>query len=325
MRTHRRLSFVLILLAVPYGWLTACSDDPSPAKPSVADAGTPDATPLTDAGVSDAPQTQSIELKFDGRVGSEPFSCATSSYDGFGTSNATVTPGDFRFFVHDVILKRAGTGEEVPLTLASNAWQNPQVALVDFENHQGTCTSGTDGTNDVVVGTAPAGEYDGVRFVVGMPQALNHVNVETADPPLPASKLQWTWANGFIHLSFEFRSTKTVASDDGGVIAVEPFYAHIGSTECSGDPDGGGTICARPNRPSITLTGFNPATSKIVVDAKQLYAGSNVDDNTPDTIPGCMSDKDDPDCQPMFTRLGLDFTSGTPNGSSSPVFSVAPR
>lgn len=326
METSRRnLSFALVLLASPVAWLIACDEDTSRATAvDTSDASTSDANSLVDSGADDGAAPQSIEIKFEGRVGTEPFAC-TRTYEGFGTSNATAVPGDLRFFMHDVVLLRAGTGEEVPLVLATNAWQNPQVALVDLEDHQGSCTSGTDGVNDVVVGTAPPGDYDGVRFMVGVPQALNHVNVETADPPLPASKLQWTWANGFLHLSFEFRSTKTVALGDGGIKAMDPSYAHIGSTECSGDVVNGGMKCARPNRPKVTLTGFDPKTKKIVVDAKQLYTGSNLDENAVGTVPGCMGAITDADCEPMFSRLGLDFTTGAPNGTSSPVFSVAPR
>lgn len=311
---HYRWSWLLCL--VPGVWMNACSDDArsSPTGPDAATAPIPDrAAEPADA----APQQ--IELQFEGRVGTELFSC-TRSYDGIGTSNAAVLPADFRFFVHDVVLVREITHEEVPLSLSTNAWQNPSVALVDFEDHQGSCTGGTTGTNSIVAGSVPPGRYDGVRFTVGVPQALNHVNMETAAPPLPASKLQWSWAGGFLHLSLEFRSTKL---DDGGVVPA--FYAHIGSTGCSGDPATGGMACARPNRPRIALTGFDAKTSKIVVDAKVLYSGSNVDENAADTIPGCMGAETDSDCAPMFSRLALDFASGTPTGESSPVFSVAPR
>ena len=317
----------LLLLALPLAWLDACGGDSTGAGAAEgpdASTSTTDASSPPEGGASDGAASQPIELKFEGRVGAEPFSC-TRSYDGFGTSNATVLPGDLRFFVHDVVLLRATTHEEVPVVLATNAWQNPQVALVDLEDHRGSCTDGTDGTNDVVLGTAPPGDYDGVRFIVGVPQPLNHVNVETAEPPLPASKLQWTWANGFIHLSMEFRSTKSVADGDGGVRAVDSFYAHIGSTGCAGDPSTGGTTCARPNRPKVTLAGFTPKANKIVVDAKQLYVGSNVDENAPGSVAGCMAGVTDTDCPPMFGRLGLDFTTGAPTGESSPVFSVAPR
>lgn len=321
-RAFRFLDRVFVLPVMLGAVLSGACDEQTPAALVPPDGS---ASPL-DGGNDGAPEdaTQPIELKFEGRVGSEPFSC-TRTYEGIGTTNATASAGDLRFFVHDVVLIRAGTKEEVKLALATNAWQNPEVALVDLEDHVGACTGGTDGTNDVVTGTAPAGEYEGIRFVMGMPQALNHVNVETAAPPLPASKLQWTWANGFLHLSTEVRSTKTEALGDGGVRAKDPFYAHIGSTGCSGDVATGGMKCARPNRPTVALTGFDPNKSKIIIDLKALYAGSNIDENATATVPGCMGADTDTDCGPLFERLGLDFTSGLPNGAASPVFSVVAR
>ncbi|MFO0739802.1 MAG: metallo-mystery pair system four-Cys motif protein [Labilithrix sp.] len=330
MTTRHLLLATLSAALAPAILVTACDEDTggrseaadasSDAPPSVSEAGA-----IVDAAASDGGAgTTSFELHFEGRVGAEPFSCGRT-YAGFGTTSATVSAGDLRFFIHDIVLVRAGSGEEVPFALATNEWQNPSVGLLDFEDHTGTCTSGTDGTNDVITGTAPAGDYDGVRFTVGMPQPLNHVNVETAAPPLPASKLQWTWANGFLHLSFEFRSNKTLELGDGGVKAMDPFYAHIGSTGCAGAVGTGGFTCARPNRPRVSLSGFHPATSKIVVDGKALYTGSNLDDNAAGTVPGCMAAETDSDCPPMFERLGLDFVKGTPTGASPAIFSVEAR
>lgn len=318
-----------VVVATSIGWIACDESTPralGPTTGSETDASAP-INGNVDAGEVDAPTPEeSIELKFEGRVGNEPFSC-TRTYDGFGTTNATVTPGDLRFFVHDVALVRRGSSEAVPVTLDANDWQNPnpQVALIDFEDHRGTCTSGTDGMNDVIVGKVRAGDYDGLRFTIGVPHVLNHVNVATAAPPLPASKLQWTWLNGFLHLSFEFRSTKMDSLGDGGVRAMDPFYAHIGSTDCSGDVATGGIVCLRSNRPKVSLSGFNPKTSKIIVDAKQLYAGSNLDANAQGTVPGCMAATTDLDCSPMFERLGLDFTTGAANGTSPAAFSVGAR
>lgn len=315
-----RLPFFLVALSLPVMVVAACASEAA-TSPGPTDAGAPlasvDAAAATDAADA-APRT--FTLRFAGRVGDAPFAC-DRTYPGLGTTGATAAAGDLRFFVHDVVLLRADTGAAVPLALTTSEWQTPDVALLDFEDHTGTCTEGTAGTNSVVTGIAPAGTYSGVAFSIGVPQALNHINTAVAPPPLSTSRLQWTWALGFLHLSFAFQATDRT-TDDAGVHAALPFYAHVGSTGCHGDVATGGTICARPDRPRITLASFAPDTDTIVVDAKALYAGVDLAKNTADTSAGCMSDANDPECAPIFAALGLDLTTGMPTGSASPVFRV---
>ncbi len=303
----------------------ACSDDASSGTPSASDAGAKaDAAPLVDAALlqdSAPPQKVGpIELKFEARVGAEPFACG-KTYAGIGMSSATAAAGDLRFFIHDVRLLR-GT-EEVPVTLDAIApWQSSRLALLDFENKTGECEFGTSGTNEVVKGSALGTGFDGIAFKIGVPEDLNHLNKDIQPAPLPGSGLNWDWTNGYIHIAVQLNSMKL---ESDGVARVPPFYSHVGSTQCSGDPADGGTPgCALKNRPSVRLMGFDPTKNKIVLDAKKLYEGSNIDVNTPDTIPGCMSSPSDPECPAVFTRFGLDFATGLPKGSPA-IFSVEPR
>jgi uncharacterized repeat protein (TIGR04052 family) len=283
-----------------------------------------------DAGPADAASGVAFELRFEGRVGAERFRCG-ATYTGVGTSGATATAGDLRFFIHDVKLLQAG--REVPLALDTvEPWQSARVALIDLEDKTGGCSFGTTGTNDVARGRAPAGTYSGVAFTIGMPEELNHVNVDLASSPLASSKLQWDWTNGFIHFASQLDSTKTMTASppDGGapagVMKVPPFYAHVGSSLCGGDPgDGGTAICQRKNRPVIKLEGFDPTRDTIVVDLKKLFERSNLDVNTDKTIPGCMSGPNDPECPPIFEALGLDFQTGAGAATPQRVFSREAR
>ena len=313
------LSF-LPVIALAY----ACSDDetPTPAGP----------TPTNDAGpgtgtdaasdVDSTPPTptpQPVEIKFEARVGAEVFACG-KTFTGVGTSNASATAADFRFFVHDVRLLKGS--EEVPVTLdAAEPWQSARLGLLDFEDKTGECQLGTSGTNDVLRGKVLGGTYDGIAFTIGVPEDLNHKNKDTEAAPLPNSGLNWDWTTGYIHFALQL-SSNTVA--DGG--RVPTFFAHVGSTQCSGDPaDGGMPGCARKNRPVVRLTGFDPAKNKIVVDAKTLLEDSNIDVNTPGTMPGCMSSPTDPECTAVFARLGLDIETGAPAATAQTVFSVEAR
>ena len=105
-----------------------------------------------------AQQDGKVTIRFAAQVGDKPFACG-DSYDGIGTTRSRVTPSDFRFYVSDVQLVDAN-GKSVPLALQQDGrWQHANVALLDFENRTGPCLTGTNETRDVIVGTAPAGDY----------------------------------------------------------------------------------------------------------------------------------------------------------------------
>ncbi|MFY0581180.1 hypothetical protein ACN28S_49255 [Cystobacter fuscus] len=74
--------------------------------------------------------------------------------------------------------------------------------------------------------------------------------------------------------------------------------------------------CTYPNRPEISLEGFVLDQSKVVLDLASLFEGSNLDANAnvPNTATGCMSQQEDPDCAPVFNRMGLAF--GDSSGAS---------
>ena len=319
------LSFPLLIATY-----VACSDD-DPAAAPVTPAASSDASTATDSAsaedTSTAPDAapRTVSLRFEGRVGAEKFACG-STYTNVGTTHATVTAGDLRLFVSSIRFSLGG-GAETTMNLEDRSpWQGSQVGLVDLENKTGECEFGTSATNDVLTGTLPAGTYDTITFEVGVPDTMNHVNVETSGAPFVASTLQWDWANGFIHFASQLNSTATTVDDNGVAVRVPSFYSHFGSTECAGGnpAEGGVSACARKNRPLIKLSAFDPAKDKIVIDLAKLLETSDVDVNTAGTIPGCMSGPDDPECPNVYTQVGLDFTTGAPRGTQS-VFSVAPR
>lgn len=316
---HRNPSFLVLLPLVIAAH--ACTDDDSESV-TRADAGSdaattpaaPDAEPLADAG------PLAVAIAFEARIAGQAFHCG-GSYPALGTTNATVSPEDLRFFVSDVKLLRAGTGEAVAIALGANAMQNADVALLDFEDKTGDCASGTTETNDTVTGSAPFGSYDGIEFTIGVPEALNHIDIAgDASAPLLGSNMQWGWTAGFKFVSLGL--VPTTAYDDGGLPPT--FYTHLGSGGCAGNTAvGEAASCTRSNRPHVQLTGFDPRTSKIVIDLKSLYSGSDLMNNTPQTPGGCMSGATDPECPPLFDRLGIDDAGAS--FASPAIFSVSPK
>lgn len=242
-----------------------------------------------------------VEIQFKGMVGEHEFTCGTA-YDDVGTGTAQFLPSDFRLYVSEVRLLTLG-GDEVPVVLDQDGiWQHDSVALLDFENGSGPCSAfGNEATNTTVRGMVPAGIYTGVKFTLGVPFALNHANASTAPAPLNYTAMFWSWQAGY----------KFIRVDNAGGAFQ---FLHLGSTGCqSGGPSQPPTApCAAPNRATVEITGFNPEHSVIVANLGALLSGSDVGSNTAGSAPGCMSDPNDPECVPVFARLGLSFPAGQP-------------
>lgn len=264
----KKLTLLMALSALALG----CGDDPS------------------------EPGTQEVELSFQAMVGDQAFVCG-DSYDNLGANDTTIVLSDFRFYIQEIELKNAA-GAWVPIELDESRWQSGGVALLDFED---CAPMGNTDLNDLVTGSVPVGDYDGLRFKMGVPFELNHLNHTTAESPLNITALFWNWQGGYKFLRV-----------DSGQFSPEDWRMHLGSTGCEGDPMVGGvTSCANGNRPEIELDSFDPASSTVVADYARLVEGAALDvDEAADA--GCMSKPADTDCAPLFENLGLSFAGSTP-------------
>lgn len=267
--------------------------------------GTP--TPVIDAG------PQAVSIAFDAKVGSAPFKCG-SMFGGMGSTSVMAEPVDFRFYVHDVKLTD-DKGATVALTLDEGPYQHAGTALLDFEDGTGRCTLGDTTLHTALIGTAPAGKFTGVSFKIGVPLEQNHDSVTASPAPLDKSSLFWSWKSG--HVFFAATTRAMGPSKDGGTEQVaNEHFTHVGSTGCSGDPAAGTpvTSCTKPNRATIALTAFDPATQKISVDFQKVKESVDITDN-----PGCHSFTA-ATCAGPFSRLGLDFDTGGASSSAQTVF-----
>jgi uncharacterized repeat protein (TIGR04052 family) len=155
--------------------------------------------------------------------------------------------------------------------------------------------------NTVVTGTVPAGEYDGIRFQMGIPFEQNHRNPNTSPTPLNRTAMQWNWQGGYKFLRI-----------DTGTFSMTDWRMHLGSTACDGDPVAGGTTeCGAPNRVVVALDTFDPDADTVVADYAMLVEGAELDVNRAEEA-GCMSKPSDSDCASLFDNLGLPFGGSTP-------------
>jgi uncharacterized repeat protein (TIGR04052 family) len=248
---------------------------------------------------------QPVSIRFKAVVGNAELLCG-KSYSNIGTTKSTITPRDFRLYVHNVRLLDQ-QGIEVPVELKQDdKWQLDGVALLDFENATGSCANGTPATNDVVIGTVPAGRrYSGLRFTLGVPFEKNHTDLAKMPSPLNLTALAWVWNAGRKFARLDLSST-----------GVPRGYAiHLGSTGCTPNetkmtiP----TACSAPNRVDVSLSDFDPAKDVILADLASLLHDSNVDE-AGKMMSGCMSGPNTPACAPLFSNLGLPF----PNQPTKP-------
>ena len=241
-------------------------------------------------------------LAFDATVGEEAAACGTAYT--LGQTGASAQLADARLFLSGIEL-RDEDGEWVPLTLDATDWQHEGIALLDFEDGTAGCAdSGTSNLNDSISGLAPDRTYDAVRFDVGVPFELNHIDSATAPAPLNSPGMFWVWQGGYKFLRVDF----AVAGE-----TPSRWNVHVGSTGCvsDGPTDAPAEPCSRPNMARVTLD-LDPTAGTVSIDLAALVSEADITTNSAETPPGCMSSPMEPDdCTPVFGALGLDFANGT--------------
>lgn len=314
---------------------------------------------LSDAGAADAgldgashdgsapradAAVQSVTIRFKAKVGDQDLVCG-QTYAGLGTTSASAKPRDFRFFVQELRLIDS-QGQEVPVTFDERLpHQTRDVALIDFTDGADACTSGAPTTNMVITGMVPAGTYQGVVFVNGVSEALNHGDPGLAPEPLQAPSAHWTWNSGYRFMMAELLPMSAQhGMTDGGMDAGQAgamadaavghdagdagesdagtapqgggngvVFVHSGSTACSGTP-AMGISCSKENRAEIRLSDFDPATQSIVADLGAVFAGI-------DLSAGGQCHGSGAFCEPLYSALGIDFDTGAP-ASTQTVYRV---
>ncbi|MBL8180391.1 MAG: metallo-mystery pair system four-Cys motif protein [Blastocatellia bacterium] len=248
------------------------------------------------SGIAFSQARQPITINLAAAVDGKRFNCS-ETYTGIGTTGSTMTVSDFRFYVQDVRLVDK-KGKETSVSLANDGkFQSDRVALIDFEDGTGPCKNGTADLNTSIRGSVPKGKYVGLKFRIGVPQDLNHLDPSKASAPLNVTRMMWSWQSGY---KFARIDTKTTGRPNGYVL-------HLGSSDCKTDAATNVTTCGHANRPEFSFAKFDLAKDVATIDLRSLFAGADVDTNQEKTASGCMSFDGDADCAPVFANLGLPF------------------
>ena len=198
---------------------------------------------------------------------------------------------DLRFFVSNVVLIDSKGSEHELLLTPDDRWQQEDVALIDLENGEGACLNGTPEMNARLSGTAETGDFNAIRFTIGVPFDLNHANPLLAESPLDDAAMHWHWRSGY-----KFLRAGISTPSDG-------FWLHLGSTGCKGTVQNI-SECRSPNRVTVTVSDFTPESQRIDLMLSELFHGIDLYDGKPSD---CSSGPPELACAVPFSALGLAF------------------
>jgi len=261
-----------------------------------------------------------LSIEFDARVDGEPFTCGVR-YEGVGSAGSVIEARDLRLYVSEVKLL-LDDGTSVPLELEQDGlWQHGSVALLDFEDGTAGCRNGNEHIRTTVTGSVPteaAPRVAGVRFQVGVPMPLNHINQAAAPSPLSLTSMFWSWNAGYKFIRAEVLS-------DG---LPQGFFIHLGSTGCT--PEGRATRpathCANGNRVEVEFPAFDPTTQQVIFDLAALLRGVDLSgQDVEGDRSACMSGPGDARCGPIFQALGLPFGDQGPGAQGVFTVDALPR
>lgn len=297
---------------------------------------------------TDGGNTLPVAIPFSASMGTEPFECGRT-YNSVGNTSADAVGHDARLYIHNVRFV-TNDGREISVDIdgdesgAPTPHQKPGrgdegIALIDLRDKSAGCTGGESGDtanpdyHDTLTGIAAIRNESirGLRFSVGIPARYNHIDAQGGQPqtdsetgealpgtiavgPLVASGMgaggmHWSWASGYVHARLEVQVP---------VATFDTFAIHLGSTSCNGAAIHGERTCDNNNQVSVDIDGFDPSLHGVNLDLLSLLSGNDITENAGGP-PGCMSATNDPECGPLFERLGL-LPASVPDTTFTPVF-----
>jgi uncharacterized repeat protein (TIGR04052 family) len=272
--------------------------------------------------------TQDVTIQFAAIAGpaNTPVACG-ALIRSLGSTPTDAQLSDLRFYLTSVALVDA-QGTAVPVSLEATPWQftrgTEQVALIDLENAQGACGSeGNSSVNAVLRGKVPPGNYVKLQATLGVPERLNHTDVMSQAAPLDIMAMGWSWQTGRKFAKIELNPVGGVRTPlAAGSTSASTYQLHLASTDCSGNNDGNDT-CTKKNLAQFSIN-FQAATQQVALDLAELFRGTDIRSNQGGAV-GCMSASSDPDCNALFSQLGLDLGTGGPGALAQSVFRAIPK
>ncbi len=246
--------------------------------------------------------TANYEIQFRAAVDGRALTCG-HQIDGIGEARISVSLVDFRFTVSNVELIRYD-GKIFPLALEQDGiWQIGKVANLDLEDASGSCVQGTPVTRREVRGSAPKGNYRGVRFILGGPDGVNPAD-PAITPLLNAGRVQQEEEGN--HHALRIELATVVAGDGAAPLTSQATRTvfRILRRACPPNTDSGAQ-CGADGAIQVTLNDVQPNRHVVIAEIGGLISESIVGQDASSRTRVCEPTSVDSTCVEALQRLGF--------------------
>ncbi|MFN0301640.1 MAG: MbnP family protein [Burkholderiales bacterium] len=242
------------------------------------------------------------EIQFRAAVDGRALTCG-HPIDGIGEAKISVALVDFRFTVSNVELIRYD-GKIFPLALEQDGiWQIGKAASLDLEDASGSCVQGTPVTRREVRGSAPKGNYRGVRFVLGGPDGVNPADPAIA-PRLSTDGMQPEEQGNHHALRIELA---TVVAGEGTAPPTSQAARTVFRIPRLACPPttGSGVQCGADGAIQVALNDVQPNRHVIIAEVGGLISESILGEDASSRTRECEPTSVDSTCVEALRRLGF--------------------
>lgn len=215
---------------------------------------------------------------------------------GFNINGSSWHYSQFQLYISNVMVKTKKADWQ-PLVLNKTDKQHDNIALIGENCHEKNTAQNSDGiadkqmTNWQISFQRPAdfSKIKYIKFTIGVPFSVNHLNPLTQESPLNMASMFWGWQMGHKFVRLEMKSDK----DD--------WLFHLGSTGCMSPSAlrAPKAECQYPNRVEVTLP-FNEDEKNIQIDLYSLFKGVKLGREH-----SCQSSPTDENCTALMNNIGI--------------------
>lgn len=224
------------------------------------------------------------------------------------TGNKTWFVEQLKFFISDVQLDSKKTGWQKAHLVTSPYQSDDTVLLGTHCAANAKSTKAVNNDNWVIEfeSTAEVAQSRAIRFTLGVPFAVNHLNPISQPSPLNLPSMFWVWQTGHKFMRLELATNQ------------EQWLFHLGSTGChsSSVMRAPKQACRYPNTFTFELPINEDIGSDLTLNFDLAVLLSHLELTS---LSSCQSEQDNANCQQLFTNLSL---AGGDTAAEASIFKV---
>tara|TARA_R110000787_G_scaffold247001_2_gene352695 strand:+ start:202 stop:1083 length:882 start_codon:yes stop_codon:yes gene_type:complete len=211
-----------------------------------------------------------------------------------GAEHKTWSIEQFQFFISDIQMGSESSGWR-SVDLVPSPFQSNDTVLLGTNCRAAKQKNSSERDSNWTIELAPSVDMStssSIRFTLGVPFAVNHLNPISQPSPLNLPSMFWVWQTGHKFVRLELASQN------------EQWLFHLGSTGCKSAsvmraPEHG---CRYPNSVNFQLPIILADDNNVALNLNLAALLNNVE-LTPSS--SCQSEQDSVSCQQLFDNLSL--------------------